>query len=759
MTDTPTKLRTAREIRAMEKMQHQYIIRFQKVLESNKNIYVIMEYAAKGELFDFIISRGRLDEKLCAYLFMQMVLSVQYLHDNSVVHRDLKPENFLLNDFLEIKLSDFGFCNHIEKPGARTIKTPCGSPTYAAPEIFRGEAYDESVDIWSLGVNLFVMITGTSPWGDESTPYRKQKKRIQMASYHIPGYVSEDCRNLIAMMIQPEAKNRPSFASILNHPWMVQYASEQDKPTHPVLIQARKNRLSSSSSCQGSSPTTSSVPTPILAPTSTSTSTDTATSAGTGAGTASAATDVPDMDSEPAPQATSKSDKSKFDSTESQDSTGRPVSRGRDSSRISADDQGPVSRSRSARQIPVDPSASSAASASAVSGSTSRTAATAASTGTTTTTASVNAQPTVAAPATVPSADKGQTEDKAPMSASRANSSTRRTSLDGRTGKERPSSGSRRRSTDLTARQQPIRAVRPPGLVASMSTTPPGAKDKEPTLSVRRKINHPLPLKTSVVHGFKPAQGSGAGTDHISTDAPRASSSLSKSLRDGSAAANRPFSNPQLNSGSSTNSDPGNHPSSPTARMGTSPMSIPSMRERFHSQNGSQSGSPGSGRERFNSIANSTQFADLFKDMAKLPFGARAPTSSPEGSPRSQFAKYSTIGSPYVESPISRHSYGNDSSASDSPSATGFLPELGNSSTGGRTSNTGRSLHRRSSSRLSSGSDLRRPSSGNARKFHSVEGKDVQRALNFASDPHQPSSNRSSSGRDSPRFRSTSSRG
>jgi serine/threonine protein kinase len=143
-----------REVQTLSSLRHEAIISFYGVVDNRENLYLLLEYAAGGELFDFIVKQGRLSEGVAARCFRDMVRSVRYIHARSIVHRDIKPENFLLTRSGRVKLSDFGFCN--TQQDGRFIVTPCGSPTYAAPEIYRNQPYDLTVDTWSLGVCLCV---------------------------------------------------------------------------------------------------------------------------------------------------------------------------------------------------------------------------------------------------------------------------------------------------------------------------------------------------------------------------------------------------------------------------------------------------------------------------------------------------------------------------------------------------------------------------------------------------------------------------
>ncbi|XP_062391965.1 MAP/microtubule affinity-regulating kinase 3, partial [Sardina pilchardus] len=152
-----------REVRIMKQLNHPNIVKLFEVIETEKTLYLIMEYASGGEVFDYLVAHGRMKEKEARAKFRQIVSAVQYCHQKCIVHRDLKAENLLLDADMNIKIADFGFSNKFTM-GSK-LDTFCGSPPYAAPELFRDEHYmGACVDVWALGVMLFFMATGTMPF-------------------------------------------------------------------------------------------------------------------------------------------------------------------------------------------------------------------------------------------------------------------------------------------------------------------------------------------------------------------------------------------------------------------------------------------------------------------------------------------------------------------------------------------------------------------------------------------------------------------
>ncbi|KAL9297201.1 hypothetical protein ACSQ67_023097 [Phaseolus vulgaris] len=148
-----------REIKILRLFMHPHIIRLYEVIETPSDIYVVMEYVKSGELFDYIVEKGRLQEDEARNFFQQIISGVEYCHRNMVVHRDLKPENLLLDSKCNVKIADFGLSN-IMRDG-HFLKTSCGSPNYAAPEVISGKLYaGPEVDVWSCGVILYALLCG-----------------------------------------------------------------------------------------------------------------------------------------------------------------------------------------------------------------------------------------------------------------------------------------------------------------------------------------------------------------------------------------------------------------------------------------------------------------------------------------------------------------------------------------------------------------------------------------------------------------------
>ncbi|KAL0963170.1 hypothetical protein UPYG_G00350650 [Umbra pygmaea] len=191
----PTSLQKLfREVRIMKILNHPNIVKLFEVIETDKTLYLIMEYASGGEVFDYLVAHGRMKEKEARAKFRQIVSAVQYCHQKSIVHRDLKAENLLLDADMNIKIADFGFSNEFTM--GNKLDTFCGSPPYAAPELFQGKKYDgPEVDVWSLGVILYTLVSGSLPFDGQNL--KELRERVLRGKYRIPFYMSTDCENLL----------------------------------------------------------------------------------------------------------------------------------------------------------------------------------------------------------------------------------------------------------------------------------------------------------------------------------------------------------------------------------------------------------------------------------------------------------------------------------------------------------------------------------------------------------------------------------
>ncbi|GFP91758.1 snf1-related protein kinase catalytic subunit alpha kin10 [Phtheirospermum japonicum] len=209
-----------REIKILRLFMHPHIIRLYEVVETHSDIYVVMEYVKSGELFDYIVEKGRLYEDEARMFFQQIISGVEYCHRNMVVHRDLKPENLLLDSKHNVKIADFGLSN-IMRDG-HFLKTSCGSPNYAAPEVISGKLYaGPEVDVWSCGVILYALLCGTLPFDDENIP--NLFKKIKGGIYTLPSHLSASARDLIPRMLIVDPMKRMTIPEIRTHSWFTSH--------------------------------------------------------------------------------------------------------------------------------------------------------------------------------------------------------------------------------------------------------------------------------------------------------------------------------------------------------------------------------------------------------------------------------------------------------------------------------------------------------------------------------------------------------
>eukprot|EP01064_Diplonema_japonicum_P019187 TRINITY_DN2788_c0_g1_i1.p1 TRINITY_DN2788_c0_g1~~TRINITY_DN2788_c0_g1_i1.p1 ORF type:complete len:494 (+),score=86.52 TRINITY_DN2788_c0_g1_i1:87-1484(+) len=220
-----------REIATMKELTHPGILRLYEVLETTRHFYLVLELAAGGELFDLIQENKRFGDKTAKKYFQQLIAGVKYCHEQGIVHRDLKPQNLLITGNDELKIADFGFSNfqNLDQDGKVTpalrLQTQCGTPNYAAPEIFLGKGYDGfKTDIWSCGVILFVMLCGHVPFRPTGRVAGLQGVILSIVegNYTIPDCISDTARDLISNILHPDIDKRFTVQQIIDHPWFAQ---------------------------------------------------------------------------------------------------------------------------------------------------------------------------------------------------------------------------------------------------------------------------------------------------------------------------------------------------------------------------------------------------------------------------------------------------------------------------------------------------------------------------------------------------------
>ncbi|KAJ2612086.1 Protein kinase [Coemansia sp. RSA 1365] len=218
--------RVNREIQYLKMLRHPHIIKLYEVITTATDIIMAIEYAG-GELFNYIVERGRMSEGDARRFFQQLVSAVEYCHRRNIVHRDLKPENVLLDPHDNVKVADFGLSN-IMKDG-EFLQTSCGSPNYAAPEVINGKLYaGPEVDAWSCGVILYVMLCGRLPFDDDHIP--ALFKKITAGVFSMPGYLSSGARAVLAGLLQVDPLKRMTLGQVRQHAWFTMDLPEYLRP-------------------------------------------------------------------------------------------------------------------------------------------------------------------------------------------------------------------------------------------------------------------------------------------------------------------------------------------------------------------------------------------------------------------------------------------------------------------------------------------------------------------------------------------------
>lgn len=218
-----------REIIIMKLLNHPNVLRLYDVWETNNDLYMVLEYAEKGELFNLLVERGPLPENEAIRFFRQIIIGISYCHALGIVHRDLKPENLLLDNKFNIKIADFGMA--ALETEDKLLETSCGSPHYAAPEIVSGIPYHGfASDVWSCGVILYALLTGRLPFDEEDGNIRNLLLKVQSGQFEMPDNdeISNEAQDLISKILLVDPQQRISARDILKHPLLQKYPSIKD---------------------------------------------------------------------------------------------------------------------------------------------------------------------------------------------------------------------------------------------------------------------------------------------------------------------------------------------------------------------------------------------------------------------------------------------------------------------------------------------------------------------------------------------------
>ncbi|EGN96510.1 hypothetical protein SERLA73DRAFT_92984, partial [Serpula lacrymans var. lacrymans S7.3] len=214
-----------REIVIMKLINHPNIMRLYDVWETSSELYLILEYVEGGELFDYLCNKGRLSTSEALGYFQQIISAIHYCHSFNIAHRDLKPENLLMDQNKNIKVADFGMAAWQASSNNGMLRTACGSPHYAAPEVVMGQEYNGSAsDIWSCGVILFALLVGRLPFDDEDLYTLLEK--VKRSTFDMPSNIDPLAQDLISKMLRKDVSQRITIPEILRHPF---YISQEPK--------------------------------------------------------------------------------------------------------------------------------------------------------------------------------------------------------------------------------------------------------------------------------------------------------------------------------------------------------------------------------------------------------------------------------------------------------------------------------------------------------------------------------------------------
>uniref|UniRef100_A0A7N6FBM9 Protein kinase domain-containing protein n=1 Tax=Anabas testudineus TaxID=64144 RepID=A0A7N6FBM9_ANATE len=209
-------MKVEREIAILKLIEHPHVLKLHDVYENNKYLYLVLEHVSGGELFDYLVKKGRLTPKEARKFFRQIISALDFCHSHSICHRDLKPENLLLDEKNNIRIADFGMASL--QVGDSLLETSCGSPHYACPEVIRGEKYDgRRADVWSCGVILFALLVGALPFDHDNL--RQLLEKVKSGVFHMPHFIPPDCQALLKGMIEVNAEKRLTLEAIQKHPW------------------------------------------------------------------------------------------------------------------------------------------------------------------------------------------------------------------------------------------------------------------------------------------------------------------------------------------------------------------------------------------------------------------------------------------------------------------------------------------------------------------------------------------------------------
>eukprot|EP01091_Cochliopodium_minus_P007030 TRINITY_DN16972_c1_g1_i1.p1 TRINITY_DN16972_c1_g1~~TRINITY_DN16972_c1_g1_i1.p1 ORF type:complete len:392 (+),score=138.66 TRINITY_DN16972_c1_g1_i1:35-1210(+) len=231
-----------REIQIMKNVRHDNILKLFEVFEDEEQFFLVMELVPGKELFDKIVERGQYSERDASNIARQIISAVEYLHEKGIAHRDLKPENLLSSGSEEaelIKIADFGFSKDFNED---KLQTSCGSPGYVAPEVLTSESYDKSVDMWSIGVIIYILLCGYPPFYADNAPALFKKIMDVKYDFDDPSWdeVSEDAKDLIRHLLVKNPDERYTAQQCKEHPWILGQGLS-DKKLNPKIDKLKEH--------------------------------------------------------------------------------------------------------------------------------------------------------------------------------------------------------------------------------------------------------------------------------------------------------------------------------------------------------------------------------------------------------------------------------------------------------------------------------------------------------------------------------------
>nr|XP_046201320.1 aurora kinase B-like isoform X2 [Oncorhynchus gorbuscha] len=210
---------------------HPNILRFYNYFHDHSRVFLILEYAPRGEMYKELQKCGRFDDQRTATYMEELADALQYCHERKVIHRDIKPENLLLGLRGELKIADFGWSVHAPSLRRRTM---CGTLDYLPPEMIEGKIHDEKVDLWSIGVLCYECLVGNPPF--ETASHSDTYKRITKVDLQFPKVVSDGARDLVSKLLRHSPSMRLPLQSVINHPWV----KSNSRRVLPVVFAPKK---------------------------------------------------------------------------------------------------------------------------------------------------------------------------------------------------------------------------------------------------------------------------------------------------------------------------------------------------------------------------------------------------------------------------------------------------------------------------------------------------------------------------------------